>query len=667
MSIEAHTTIALVNPPAFSATFVKSTPDYGGIYGDQWRAVNPGSAVSGSASYAAWVCNTNQIVGAKINIDYGSTGAFRANQLRIWNFHNNGSETDKGVASIRLYGSNTQADFDNVTQNSVPASATLLLDTTAVARETSSSGTEQKFWFGNSTQFRYYVLFILSGHGDLNYTGIRRMLLYGTPGPVSSTVDCTLPTMRASFDAQEDGNVKILPVELNDTYVKANGYLPLIFPLQAPHQAFRTDADGGSVVGPADNNAAVGTTGSTLIWAFEASGRFVPDYLDIENYHDSGGDTSRGIQAFSLYGGNVASDFAEIAGQISIPASATLLCSGSATQHPATNTPDRQRFEVTTTDSYRYYYLHSSTNHGGSYTGFRRLTLWGDADPRLVADVTATMPSLSCIMTAVAPENATNHITATLKRMVAQFSDGPPPSIDTQLKPMTAFMVVDNMEGPPVGNIDITLPSLTAENPTPAWGHLGCSFPALGFSMQALNTLDVALIPLLCSMQGPPASIVARMVAELGTIDGAVVTGAFVTMEYPALTASLSASGTVNGNISATMRIPSCTMTAGADAPQAAVDVEVGITLPRLSMSSIAIIGRKVDMACSLRPLIFSSRGIPGVVGRVQLDLPSMRATGTGKPSWSAMAAALQALSMEASTERTCSSETLQYAEEAVQ
>lgn len=668
LSATLYQQTATVNPPAFNATYVKSSASYpSAIYGYPWVAVNPLPETSGAASYKAWVSGSGEVAGAKINIDYGEFGSFQANLLRLWNFHENGSETDKGVASVRVYGSNTLADFDNTTRNSVPANGTLLLDTTAVARETVSVGTEQRFWLSNQTVYRYYILFFPTGHGHLYYTGIRKALLQGTPGQLEIDLDCLLPSLQTTFTGQGDDNVAILPVALSDTYVKSNGYLPAIFPLQAPYRAFRTDADGGSVIGDADYNSALGTTGTNIIWAFEATGRFIPDYFDLENYHDTGADTDRGIQGFSVYGGNRSSAFADIQNQLVVPADADLLYSGTASQHPATNTADRQRFDISTTNGYKYFYLISTSNHGhAAFTGLRRLTFWGAVDTRVFGDFDTALPPLSVGITTLIPE-VVGHVDAELKKFVVQFSEGYPPSINAQLKPMTAFMVVDNVEGPPVGNLEITLPALTAENPTPAWGHLSCSLPGFVLNMVGRNAISVDLAPFLCAMQAPPASVVARIAAEVEAISGAMVTGSAVAAGFPALSSTLAASTTISGNTSATMRGLQCVITADADAPLQAVDVELRSTMPRLNMSSMAVVGRVAVIACSLRPLSCSSRAVPGIVGRVSIGFPEMRATGTGRPSWASLAATMQAIAMEMETENTCSAGTLHYDEEAVQ
>ena len=96
------------------------------------------------------------------------------------------------------------------------------------------------------------------------------------------------------------------------------------------------------------------------------------------------------------------------------------------------------------------------------HMGLRRLTLWGEDDPIQWADIDAIMPALTAELRAPVAPGIVGHIVAFIKRMVVGFSDGPPPALVTAFKAMTSFMVVDNGEGPPVGNLDITLPSLIA-------------------------------------------------------------------------------------------------------------------------------------------------------------------------------------------------------------
>jgi hypothetical protein len=666
LSATGYTRTSLINPPAFSATYVKSTSDYGSIYGDQWRVVDPSSSHSGSASYAAWLTNTNQIVGSKINIDYGSTGAFTANMLRLWNFHNSGAETDKGVASLRVYGSNTQSDFDDVTLNSVPASATLLLNTTAVARETSTNGTEQIFWFGNTTQYRYYILFFVSGHGHLNYTGIRKALLQGIPGPITGGLSVNHPAIRAFIDAQENGNIKITPVERTDTYVKAGFDYPAVLPAQTAPYAIRTDIDGGSLTGEADYNSILGTTG-TAIFAFEANGRAYLDYFDIENYHDSGSSTSDGINSFSLYGGNSPVVFQNVESSIEIDSSLVQLYSGSASQHPATNTPDRQRFDVSSTESFRFFYLVATSNHGGSYFGFRRLTCWGAFDPRNIADLSVVLSRIAANITTGSP-GISGSLSIRLKRMVVGLSDGPPPYVDSSLKPMTAFMTVDNfVEEVPVGDLIITLPSLTAENPAPALGEIRCTFPMANVSMAGANVASVFMPKLSATMTGPPASIASDLSVSIPTLSVGMMTGKALAVTIPGLVVDLFAVAQSKNMIGATLRRLSCVATATFSKTADNVDVALLATLPRSTMESSAIVGRSANMDSTLRRLSCSMRAIPGIVSRVSASMPRLTASGKGGPSWAKIEAEMSPLSADIETAHNCSSPVIRYNKESVQ
>jgi hypothetical protein len=651
------TRTAILNPPAFSATYAKSSPSYGGVLGDAFRAIDPSVAVSGSSSYAAWLCNTNQIVGSKINIDYGV--AVKAHELRLWNYHNSGSEFDKGIGSVRVYGSNDVADFNNVTLNSVPASGVLLLGTTTVARETTNNGTEQIFWFGNTTAYRYYIVFFPSGAGHLNYAGVRKVLLRGTPNPITATISASTPAIRASSYAQNGGNLPILPIANTAEYVKPSG---VGYENVAAYNATMQDDQTSLIGAAAYNSYRNSVTGSTM--GFQIQTRSIPTIIDIENYHDSGAETDRGVNSFGLYGSNDIDSFDDFGAEWG---TGTLLYSGNASAHAATNTPERQRFTFTNTNSYRFFYLKLNSNHGDNqYCGIRRVTLFGTVDPVNYAFIDASIPSMDAECRALAPELITL-ITAKLKRLVAVFNQGAVPVITSTIKTLTAFFAVNNQEGPPVGNIDATLPSIYAENPEPAWGHIGATLPNLTSTALANRRMSVPLPGISSAMTTKPPSINAHLSAILAGPEANAYTGNAVIAILGSCEADIDAKVAFRSYIASIMAPPVVLFSATADEDPGNIDVLVEATIPRIAATLEALVGRSADINASMGAPRVTIRAIAGSVADVSSRLPKLSASMKARPSSCVIGATIGSLSANITTIHICTPEILNYTQGAIQ
>lgn len=101
-----------------------------------------------------------------------------------------------------------------------------------------------------------------------------------------------------------------------------------------------------------------------------------------ENFHDSGANTNWGANAFTFWGSNSPSAFAELT--YGTDTDWTQLTTSQATfdQHAASNAADPKYITVTNATAYRYYAIKIASNHGGGYLGLRHINLQTeDGDP----------------------------------------------------------------------------------------------------------------------------------------------------------------------------------------------------------------------------------------------------------------------------------------------
>ena len=660
LSFYGRTVLAPYYPPALNATYVKSTPSYPTAgWNEAFRALDGALSRTGTSQYQSWLSSSGGFSGSKINADY--VDAFACKELHLWNFHDSGTDTTQGVSGVRLYGSNSATDFDNITAGSVPASGTLLLDTAVAIHSGGNVERQQIFVVNNSTAYRYYVLYFTGNRGHLYYGGIRQAQLLGPPPNRVGDITVTLPSL--SFIANTgDGKVKLIKADHSPSDVQPYHEL---FP--DPSGFVVTSQTAGSLTGPAAGNTWEVGLNPIGMFAWDSGVRGIPHFIDIENYHDSGSETDRGVNAFQFYGSNSRSDFDNVEAQYgTIPAGATLIHQGNLAQHVAADTPDQQRVSFTNTESYRYFIFVSTSNHGDSLrTGLRRITAWGDIDTRLIGDIEAALPSLNCEMTAPIPE-LVGSIAGSLRAPVVMFSDGPPPAIAASIKPMTAFFVATITEGPPVGIITIILPSLTFETPEQAWGHISATLPGLEASMLTAPGVTVTLPAPKVLMTGR-CSIPAALSATMPPLDANMMRGASMAVTLPKMGADMTAIKEHRITVAITLPPLSAQMTATRQTEDVENDMVVTINLPRLSASLAATVGRAAALDATMPRLGYVSSGIPGKMGAVAFQLPSLSCRMTGDYRRNDVAVNLPMLDMEMEAARTCAATVLEHNREAVQ
>jgi hypothetical protein len=154
-------------------------------------------------------------------------------------------------------------------------------------------------------------------------------------------------------------------------HVKANSYNATYL----PH--FATDPT-KSVIGGGGNNAWVSASDTpTQRFHIDLGSGFAIARIYYENWHDNGGNTGNDAKAFTFWGSNSATAFAELT--YGTDTNWTQLTTSQSTfdQHTAVNEADPKYITVTNTTAYQYYAVKMSTNYDNStsYVAFRRIQL----------------------------------------------------------------------------------------------------------------------------------------------------------------------------------------------------------------------------------------------------------------------------------------------------
>ena len=186
-------------PPAHSATYVKSTSEQQAGY-EPFRATDPARSRTGGSFNNSWSSGTGNNGLQKINIDYGS--ALVAAGILLDNYHESGAQTDRGVKTFRVYGSNDASVIDDTTYASLTNLTQIKGTFEAAAHSAFDSADNQFFRFENHNEaYRYYVIRIEDNHGHANNVGLRHVEIIGREDPVDEAIlHVLLPTYRDAGD-----------------------------------------------------------------------------------------------------------------------------------------------------------------------------------------------------------------------------------------------------------------------------------------------------------------------------------------------------------------------------------------------------------------------------------------------------------------------------------
>lgn len=168
------------------------------------------------------------------------------------------------------------------------------------------------------------------------------------------------------------------PPAHNATYVKATSNRGASW---LPH--FATDP-AGSLTGSGDSSVSWMTPNGTTTnqrFHIDLGSAKIIRRIYYENWHDSGANTAVGANAFTLWGSNSATAFAELTYGTDTDWTQLTTASSNFEVHVGSDVADPKYILVTNTTSYRYYAIKIATNNptGGTgvntYLGLRRVAM----------------------------------------------------------------------------------------------------------------------------------------------------------------------------------------------------------------------------------------------------------------------------------------------------
>jgi hypothetical protein len=266
--------------PTQDTDHVKATIEWSTTSGSAWYATDSAKPLTGPWDTGGWFITG--IENQRFHIDLGSAKII--NSIYYENYHDAGTQTDRGTKNFTLWGSNTADSFAELTYgidtgwNQIGGALQMDIHITA------DSIDPKYIRFNNSVAYRYYALKIVDNWGNGTYLGLRRIeLQIGTGGSLNKTLTHTfsstsdlsgVSTLKFDMRASRTGsNVKI-------GFHDSGGTTTEITPNILSADTFQTVTVDISAVSDADKDA-IDSIIFTMVNADEAN----TVYIDNMRYH----------------------------------------------------------------------------------------------------------------------------------------------------------------------------------------------------------------------------------------------------------------------------------------------------------------------------------------------------------------------------------------------
>jgi hypothetical protein len=179
------------------------------------------------------------------------------------------------------------------------------------------------------------------------------------------------------------GFESVYPPAHSDTYIKATEVY------NASYQAYYATDPTKSLIGSQLGNSWKASSPTNQRFHIDLGTTKKIKRIYYENYHESGTYTSDGAKAFSVYGSNEASAFADL--DFTHDTNWTLITSDlQFDRHADSDVPDPKYIEITNNGDYRYYCIKIATNWGTSRLGLRRIELQIDTTTSISEDISVS-------------------------------------------------------------------------------------------------------------------------------------------------------------------------------------------------------------------------------------------------------------------------------------
>lgn len=182
-------------PPAHNTTYVKATSSNTGGGFQPYYATDPSKSLIGDAyANVAWMSDWVE-VNQRFHIDLGEAKPIK--NIMYSNYHNSGTQTDRGIDNFTFWGSNTSSSFTTLTYATDTGWTSLTISQKFFTVHASSNTAElRNITVTNPGSYRYYAFKISDGKGT-DTLAFRRVELQTedtevTPPAASFTLDRTL-------------------------------------------------------------------------------------------------------------------------------------------------------------------------------------------------------------------------------------------------------------------------------------------------------------------------------------------------------------------------------------------------------------------------------------------------------------------------------------------
>jgi hypothetical protein len=150
-------------PPVHNTTYVKATTSYTTDF-QPWFATNPATSLTG-AGYpnVAWMSLFVE-VDQRFHVDLGSAKPIK--RIMYSNYHNSGTQTDRGIDNFTFWGSNTSSSFTTLTYATDTGWTQLTTSQSYFQAHAASNSAElRNITVTNTGSYRYYAFKISDGVG----------------------------------------------------------------------------------------------------------------------------------------------------------------------------------------------------------------------------------------------------------------------------------------------------------------------------------------------------------------------------------------------------------------------------------------------------------------------------------------------------------------------
>lgn len=178
--------------PTQDTNHVKATSYYDGSFAP-WLATDPSKSLTGAHSGNSWLSNWGSPSNQRFHIDLGT--AIIVTKIYYENWHDSGSDVNKGIKNYTFWGSNSASAFAELTYGTDTDWTQLTVDDSQFDAHTGSNVADPKYVnVTNSTPYRYYAIKVADCWGDGNAMGVRRIELQGAGSILRCGSESTIKT-----------------------------------------------------------------------------------------------------------------------------------------------------------------------------------------------------------------------------------------------------------------------------------------------------------------------------------------------------------------------------------------------------------------------------------------------------------------------------------------